>query len=465
MNLFSKTNFKDVYYLSPMQEGMLFQSLYHKDAVYHEQISFSVKGELNVLILEKCFNLLIERHEVLRTVFSHKSTKLPVQIVLKRQEKFRIKYENISIKLENVKKDIIFKYLEEDKGKGFDLTNTIPMRVAVFKTGVNEFKVIWSFHHIVMDGWGLGVLFGELLQIYESLNKGTSLQLETAQPYSRFIQWLEKQDKAKASNYWNNYLQPIDEVTTLPGYKKTTEGYEQEELWFALNEEQTRKLQQVANQNQVTLNTMMQTIWGIVLQKYNRTNDVVFGAVVSGRPAVIPGIEKMVGLFINTIPVRISSSPAQSFTEVLQAVQDAATVSDTYSSYPLYDIQNQSTLKQDLINHIMVFENYPTDDRLKEMGQTDGIGLEISNFKIIEQTTYDFNMILIPGKEFAIKFSYNLNAFESGSVERMKGHVQHVMQQVIANPDITMDEIDIMTAEEKNIRKVVQQIEEIVFDF
>ncbi|OKP83967.1 hypothetical protein A3844_21065 [Paenibacillus helianthi] len=451
MNLFSKDNIKDVYHLSSMQEGMLFHSLYQKNEAYHEQIRFSVKGSFDVLILEKCFNLLIERHEVLRTIFSYKNTKNPLQIVLKKQKNLHIKYKNISHELENVRINMISDYIKEDKKNSFRLTKDVPMRVAVFEMGEEQFEVIWSFHHIVIDGWSLGILFGELLQIYESLNKGTRLQLETAQPYSRFIQWLEKQDKAKGSDYWQNYLKTIDVVTTLPGYKKTVgqERYEQEELCFALGEEQTRILQQLANKYQVTLNTMMQTIWGIVLQKYNRTNEVVFGAVVSGRPAVIPGIEKMVGLFINTIPVRISNSPTQQFTEVLKAVQYAASESDAYSSYPLYEIQNQCTLKQDLINHIMVFENYPMDDRLKDMGQTAGVGLELSNFNTFEQTNYDFNVILIPEKELAIKFSYNLNAFEPGSVERMKGHLQHVIKQIIANPNATIDEIEMVTAEEK----------------
>ncbi|MET3846944.1 amino acid adenylation domain-containing protein [Paenibacillus sp. OAE614] len=440
-----------MYPLAPLQEGMLFHHVMNKgDLQYFVQTSFEVRGSLDIDLLEQSYQELVNRHDVLRSVFVFENIKRSLQVVLE-QWKFTIDVQKIADKSDAEQEEVMQRYMEEDKNKGFDLTTTIPMRVAVFMTRENQFKVIWSFHHIITDGWGLGILFGELLQIYESLNRGTSLQLETAQPYSRFIQWLETQDKAKASNYWNNYLQPIDEVTTLPGYKKTVEGYEQEELWFALNEEQTRKLQQVANQNQVTLNTMMQTIWGIVLQKYNRTNDVVFGAVVSGRPAVIPGIEKMVGLFINTIPVRISSSPAQSFTEVLQAVQDAAVFSDTYSSYPLYEIQNQSALKQDLINHIMVFENYPMDDRLKDMSQAAEVGLELSNFHTFEQTNYDFNVILVPGKELAIKFSYNLNAFEVGSVERMKGHMQHVMQQVIANPNATIDEIEILTAEEKEL--------------
>ncbi|WP_143192217.1 condensation domain-containing protein, partial [Paenibacillus helianthi] len=441
-----KTEIKKMYPLAPLQEGMLFHHVMNKgDLQYFVQTSFEVRGSLDIDLLEQSYQELINRYDVLRSVFVFENIRRSLQVVLE-QWKFTIDVQKIANKSDAEQEEAMNRYMEEDKNKGFDLTTTIPMRVAVFEMGEQQFKVIWSFHHIMTDGWGLGVLFGELLQIYESLNKGTPLQLETAQPYSRFIQWLEKQDKVKASDYWKNYLKTIDEVTSLPGYKKTADGYKQEELWFALGEEQTRKLQQLANQYQVTLNTMMQTIWGVVLQKYNRANEVVFGAVVSGRPAVIPGIEKMVGLFINTIPVRISSSPAQPFTEVLQAVQDAAIVSDTYSSYPLYEIQNQSTLKQDLINHIMVFENYPMDDRLKDMSQTAGVGLELSNFKTFEQTNYDFNVILIPGKELAIKFSYNLNAFEPERVERMKGHLQHVIKQIIANPNSMINDIEIVTA-------------------
>ncbi|MEK4355466.1 condensation domain-containing protein, partial [Paenibacillus sp. FSL R5-0475] len=294
-----------MYPLAPLQEGMLFHHVMNKgDLQYFVQTSFEVRGILDIDLLEQSYQELINRHDVLRSVFLFENIRRSLQVVLE-QWKFSIDVQKIVNKSDAEQEEAMRRYMQEDKNKGFDLTTTIPMRVAAFEMGAQQFKLVWSFHHIVIDGWCMSTLFTELFQIYESLNKGTPLQLETAQPYSRFIQWLEKQDKVKASDYWKNYLKTIDEVTTLPGYKKTADGYKQEELWFALGEEQTRKLQQLANQYQVTLNTMMQTIWGVVLQKYNRANEVVFGAVVSGRPAVIPGIEKMVGLFINTIPVRI----------------------------------------------------------------------------------------------------------------------------------------------------------------
>ncbi|MGN7765836.1 non-ribosomal peptide synthetase, partial [Paenibacillus sp. 22594] len=315
----------------------------------------------------------------------------------------------------------------------------------------DSYQLIWNFHHIIMDGWSLGTLFGELLYIYKTLSLGQALQLETPQPYGRFIVWLESQDKNQGATYWKNYLHNVDDVTLLPGYQKQNGQnlYVQEEQCLTLSREMTEKLQRTAAQQQVTLNTVLQAIWGVLLQKYNQRKEVVFGAVVSGRPGEIPGIEKMVGLFINTIPVRMSGS-SQTFVELVQSIQDEATLSDQYSSYPLYEIQNHSVLKQDLINHIVVFENYPIDERLKNMSKGDGEAiLELSGFQTFEQTNYDFNVVVIPGAELMIKFSYNSQAYSEEAVKRIRGHVEHLIEQVVTAPEQGLEELEIVTAAEK----------------
>ena len=169
--------------------------------------------------------------------------------------------------------------------------------------------------------------------------------LEAVAPYSDYIEWLERQDREEAYHYWKNYLEEYERYIDIPGkHLSVKEEYRQTELEYSLTEAMTEELERIARNNQVTLNIVFQSIWGILLQRYNNTDDVVFGAVVSGRPPEIPGIEKMVGLFINTIPVRIKSSNAQPFSVLIKEVRDRAFQSARYDYYSLADKYNPPAL-------------------------------------------------------------------------------------------------------------------------
>ncbi|MED4580174.1 condensation domain-containing protein, partial [Bacillus atrophaeus] len=169
--------------------------------------------------------------------------------------------------------------------------------------------------------------------------------------------------------------------------------------------------------------------WGLLLQRYNGSQDVVFGTVVSGRPAEISGIESMVGLFINTIPVRIHGPSEMTVSQVLKLNQELALASQSYDTYPLYEIQAQTEQKQQLINHIMVFENYPVEKQMEHMkkGET---ALDIINFHMEEHTHYDFTFIVMPAGEIEIRFVYNANVYDQASVERMQAHFMQIIKQM-----------------------------------
>ncbi|MCY8819129.1 condensation domain-containing protein, partial [Bacillus atrophaeus] len=196
------------------------------------------------------------------------------------------------------------------------------------------------------------------------------------------------------------------------------------------------------------LNTLIQTLWGILLQKYSGTGDVVFGSVVSGRPADIPGVEQMIGLFINTIPVRIRCDEDSSFVEAMQMVQEKALGSQSYDTYPLYEIQAQTEQKQDLIDHIMIFENYPIGQQVEQAGH-DAAELNIENFHMEEHSHYDFNVAVIPGEQLAVHFGFNQNEYEQSEVERVRGHFEQLMHQVLQHPHIKIEELELLTKQEK----------------
>ena len=250
-----------------------------------------------------------------------------------------------------------------------------------------------------MDGWCLGILNSEFFEIYTGYFENRPYRLPSVKPYRRYIQWLEKQDKQESARYWENYLDSFDEQTGVPKTEISMEGkgrYMEGTVSLELDLEKTAVLNRLAAGNHVTLNTIIQTLWGLLLGKYNGKEDVVFGAVVSGRPFALEGVEYMVGLFINTIPVRIRFSDKMRFYQLLQQVQEEALACEPYHYHPLAEIQSRSALKQNLIDHILVFENYPVteqiEDYAREKGKSDKILIKLSKVEVFEQTNYDFNI-------------------------------------------------------------------------
>ncbi|VBB05116.1 phosphopantetheine attachment site [Lucifera butyrica] len=445
-----KNNVKDLYALSPMQTGMLYHAIREPgSAAYFEQALLSMDEGLDVNHLEVCFNKLIERYDVLRTAFVYEKLSRPVQVVL-RQQKACIQVEDIA-HLPPADRDLfIADFKARDKKTGFDLTRGMPLRLAIIRTGNGSGKLLWSFHHIVMDGWCLGIILKEFFSMYACLQTQQKPPGSgRVYPYSDYIQWLGRQDEAAALTYWQAYLSNYEERTLLP---KNSAGaamgkYEPAEFLFPLNETVKDGLEEVARRNQVTFGTLFQTIWGLVLQRYSNTEDVVFGAVVSGRPQEIPGIENMVGLFINTLPVRVQCDGNQSFAALLQQVQQAALESERYSYYPLAEIQTATRLKDTLFDHIIAWENYPMKEAV--FGNS-GVAVKVE--EVFEQTNYDLNLVILPGRQFKIKFMYNTLVYDRQFIERLLENILSVMAAVLRNPAIPVKAVDMVAAAERRER-------------
>ena len=306
-----------IYSLSPMQEGMLLYTLMDQDKhkrTYFEQKVFKINGKLDINAYEESINKIIERYDILRTIFVN--TNIPVQIVLK-ENKINIYFEDISHLTKDEKIELINDFKEKDIEKGFDLSKKVPIKFSVLKTQEEEYIFIQSFHHILLDGWSSPILFNEIIETYYSLKNNVELKLPKVNEYSKYIKWLEKQNKEEAISYWERYLGGYEQQACIPKLSNVIDEskYINKSVELVIDKEITNKLKNIAKNNNVTVNTIFQTVWGILLQRYNNVDDVVFGAVVSGRPAEIDGIENMVGLFINTVPVRIKSDSKKSFIE------------------------------------------------------------------------------------------------------------------------------------------------------
>ncbi|XOS93335.1 condensation domain-containing protein [Brevibacillus laterosporus] len=442
---------ENAYTLTPMQKGMLFHSLVNPHlGAYFEQTTFTLQGAFDVIAFEKSLNVLVQRNEVLRTNFYSGWKEHPVQVVF-REKPAGFLYEDLRELNEEQCEAYIATLLKRDKDKGFDLAHDTLMRVTILRTKDETYRFVWSFHHILMDGWCLSLIAKEVFEIFFAYQEQSQPQLAPVRPYSSFIEWLEKQDGEAASRYWHDYLEGYEHQTILGKTKRQEKPAEfvVKRHIISLSEQLTQRMNQIAKQQNVTVNTFMQTAWGILLQKYNDNQDVVFGSVVSGRPTEVPGIESIIGLFINTIPVRVRCEAEATAAEVMEMLQEQALASRAYDTYPLYEIQAQTEQKQSLITHIMVFENFPVQQQMEQLGSSSSTGFEIVNVETVEQTNYDFNLIVVPGAEIGIRLEYNASLYDQASVERIGGHLVHIMEQIIQNPQITMKELDLLTEEEK----------------
>ncbi|WP_217556694.1 non-ribosomal peptide synthetase [Paenibacillus sp. GbtcB18] len=460
----SQVKIKDIYPLSPMQEGMLYHSMLDRDSeVYFQQNIITVGEVLDRELVQQSLQLLIERYDIFRTVFVYKETERPLQVVLQEREAPSVHTEDVSGLSEDRKTAALEQFTGSDRANGFDLEKDVPLRLALFKWSETTCKLVWSFPHIVMDGWCLGIVANDFFSLYTSLRDGIRASLEPVYPFSSFIQWLENQNREEAAAYWSKYLDGLENETTVPGFNRA-EGstpFRLEHHSLKLNAALTQKMEQIAKRRQVTVSTVFQTAWGVLLQGYNNSTDVVFGTVVSGRPEEIKGIENMVGLFINTIPLRVSGEKSESFAALLSRVQSEWMESNAHSYLSLADIQAQSQLKHNLIRHLVVFENYPISEELIGTGDETGGGpraegepaknsLRITEVDGFEQTNYELTLTVIPGRELEIKFSFNAENVELAGIRAIAGHLHEVLEQITETPDIPLDSINLLTDEERS---------------
>ncbi|MCY7764883.1 MULTISPECIES: amino acid adenylation domain-containing protein [Bacillus] len=444
---------KNIYPLSHMQEGMLFHSFLRKEeGAYVEQSLFTIKGSLSYDWFQRSIQAIIDRHDIFRTVFLPHVPHLsgPRQVVMTECE-FHLYSEDISHLQINDQNEFIDCFKEKDKQKGFDLQKDMLMRISLFKTAEDEHVCLWSHHHILMDGWCLGIVLQEFMQIYQSIHAGKPLSLDPVRPYSTYISWLTNRDKETAAEYWGSYLKNYSTPSPLPRVsdEEKKEGYHREDLIFSLNKPLTDKLKETAKQHGVTLATLIQAVWGVMLQQYNRTDDVVFGAVVSGRPSEIPGVEQMIGLFINTIPVRIKTHQDETFQELLRRCQKEMLEAEPFTCQPLFDIQANTALKQELIDHIIVFENYPLQQKIADSADRADSPLQIDQVKVSEQSGYNFNLVVAPGEELVIKFSYNAFVYDAAWISCIKRQLTQALSTAAQHPDIPIADFSFLDVTEK----------------
>ncbi|MCP4990317.1 MAG: amino acid adenylation domain-containing protein [Colwellia sp.] len=442
----NKPEIEDIYPLSPMQHGLLFQSLYDSGSqAYFVQITYRFSGDMKQDIFEQTWNHICQRHAVLRTAFMHDGVKRPVQVVLK-ERRPEISFVDLRDLSEVKQQEHIEAYKLQDRERGFDLQKDMLMRIRISQCGKSGFIVIWSYHHILMDGWCSGILQREFYQIYQSLIRGQMPTLPTVAPYCEYIKWLERQDKEGARAYWSSYLCGYEQLTTLPRLKGKTRSSKDtvDQIRFNLEETKSERLRDLAACNGVTLNIVLQAIWGIILSRYNNTKDILFGSIVSGRPSGLKGVEDMIGLFINAIPVRMEVHQDQRFSDLLRTLQQRFLEGAPHHHLPLAEIQAQSTIGGSLFDHLFVFENYPVESHTDKAHEFSIEGLDSH-----DRTHYDLSITVAPDYLMGFKFTYNPDIYSRDQIERTIDHLKTVISDVLQAPNKRLSDVRLLSERER----------------
>jgi amino acid adenylation domain-containing protein len=448
---------EDIYPLSPMQKGMLFHALLHPESgVYVEQFCCELRGALQVEAFQQAWQHAVDQHAVLRTSFNWEQLDRPMQLVHRRVE-VPCDIQDWRSFSEADRRHRLESYLEADRRRGFPLQQPPLMRLALLRVDENRHYWLWSHHHVLLDGWSSPLLLREVFRCYEDFSRGLKPQLRPARPYREFIAWLQRQDLARAESYWQQALHGIRAPTELQVECQPRNALESEPDYavetLRLSEETTRRLQALALHQRLTLHTLVQGTWAILLGRYSGTNDVLFGTTASGRSPEIAGVEEMIGLFINTLPTRVRLLACERLLSWLERLQAQQAEARQYDYAPLSDIHAWSDVPRGtpLFETIFVFENYPMDRALGEQRQgVHRAGLEICNFRTFERTNYPLTAIVRLGRELELRLGYDTECFDATTIRRLLRHWRALLEALSADPGQRLGDLPPLTEPERH---------------
>ena len=444
-------NIQDIYELSPAQQGILFHSLHSPDSgVYITQRSFLLHGHLYVVAFECAWRQVVARHAALRTSFYWEKLDKPLQVV-HQEVKFPFKHYDWRELTSAEQQKRLEAFLESDRHRGFELSQPPLIRLSLIQLADDSYQIVLSQHHLILDGWSTALVFKEVGELYEALSQGQDKSLDPNSSYGEYIGWLQQQKLSKAEEFWRRVLSGIKAPTPLikPNVDKFSSQEDRyDDQILKLSTETTAALQSLAQQHHLTLNTLVQGAWAVLLSRYSGEEDVVYGSTVSGRPVDLVGVQSMVGMFINTLPVRVKVDAEQSLVSWLKQLQAQLVEMRQYEYSPLTEVQGWSEIPRSLplFESIVVFENYPVDRVIQERKTN----LEIQNFRDIDRTNYPLNVIGVPALELELKISYDCSRFDMATINRMLKHVQTLLQGMVSNPEVSLKDLPLLKEPEKH---------------
>ncbi|MGH6628941.1 MAG: condensation domain-containing protein, partial [Burkholderiales bacterium] len=410
------------------------------------QDRFDLRGAVDQNLFRRAWQSIVNRHDALRTSFLWEISTRPCQVVHRRVE---LSFEYHDWRTLPDAEARLEALLAEERRRGFDFLKPPLMTVRLFRLGEDRYRFVRSFHHILIDAWCLSPMLVELRDSYQALCRGETPDFGPAPQFRRYIAWLQGRDDQSAEQFWRNNLQGFAEATPCNVDNRAAAGTERgvgDTIAF-LSEQETVKLNALAQRCRLTPNTFVQAAWALMLSRYSGRAEVLFGVTVSGRPAELPGSERMLGVFINTLPLRVSVAVHQSLPEFLQGLFARNLEIRQYEHAPLGRIQCWSEIPRErpLFESLLVFENYPVDPGLRTGQGAFGItGVETRT-----HTNYPLTGMAIPGDRLHLQITYYHDRFSGAVVEDMLGHFRNLLVEMIRFPEKRLDQFEMLGEQER----------------
>ncbi|MEH2536065.1 amino acid adenylation domain-containing protein/non-ribosomal peptide synthase protein (TIGR01720 family) [Bradyrhizobium sp. AZCC 1588] len=439
---------EDFYPLSPTQQGMLFHSIYEPQSMaYVTTLGCRLVGELDIETFRIAWERLVAHHAVLRTAFVGQDLEVPLQVVM-RQATLPFRYDDWRDAPASEQDARLVALQRTECERGFDFAQPPLMRLSIVRLAEQDYRLVWSCHHILFDGWSIPLLLNEVFAIYGALCRREAPPLQAAPPYRNFIDWLQRQDKGAAEAYWRRRLAGFEAPTAFglghpSGVATGRDRYAEHDEELPLGME---ALESFARRHRLTINTLVQGAWALLLSRYGDSTEVVFGVTVSGRPAELPEVERTVGLFINTLPLRLAVPPRQKILDWLREVQARQSELTDYQYSALADVQRSSEVPAGtpLFDSIVVFENYPAE----LSAQVPGHAIRIDMIRAVNRINYPLALQVATGRSLSLKLMYDANRFESDAIVRLAGHLRILLEGIVADPERPLSALALLSEAE-----------------
>lgn len=441
-----------IYPLSPMQRGMVFHTMYAPGAgAYLEQLTCAVEGLLDVRSFVRAWQRVFDRHPVLRTRFLWTDRGEPLQLVRRQLRLPLVQHDWRGVSLAD-REQRLDALRRADLEQGFDLAGAPLTRLTLIQAEDHFHYLIWSFHHALLDRWSIGLVLREVHELYEAFARGLEPALKPAAPYQDYVRWLLAQDRHRAEAFWRPMLKGFGSPTVLgaaTGGDTAARAPRFDRQEIRLPEAVTAALDGFVRAHRLTLNTLVQGAWALVLSRESGREDVVHGATVSTRPAGVPGAADMVGCLLNTLPVRVRVTGEEPVLPWLRRLQAQLLELREYEYSSLIDVQGWSEVSrgQPLFESIVVFENIPVPDAPRVEG---GVGLRPIGCNQ-PRTGYPLTIIGVPGPELTLGIIHDAGRFEAPAAAGLLRRLAVYLEWIAAAPDRPLSALPVIGGEARRV--------------
>ena len=437
-----KKNIEDIISLTSMQEGLLFHYITDQSGQeYHEQVSIDLEGDLNLALWQRAWDFVIQKNEMLRVVFRWKGIDKPVQVIL-RNHQVLIQFYDYSEQEKSKRSSCLAAIKRIDLDTRFNIEKET-LRLAICKFSDNEYTMIISHHHILYDGWSNGIIIKELMSAYNALSRGEEPVTTPKSQFKEHVAWLKSQDKKQQKAYWSHHLHGAEQNDTF---------FSRGNLWEmkrhkrVLSQNVGDQIKAFAKMNEVSVAAVLYSTWGLLVQNLNYSRDITFGTTTSGRSHALKGINDMVGLFINTVPLRIQTNAHETAIQFIKKVNQLLKERQEFESTPLVDILKYAQVESNspFFNSLVVIENYPLNP-----SEINNQTVKINAYSASGRTNYNLTLGITIQDMITLDFNYNCFT-DYEMIMRIGQYFENIITMILCDERLKVDEIPLLAKPERD---------------